>query len=112
MSDETDAVDVDLDDQDEGEVDLLEEQSFALLRPIEIGEERIERLEFNDPHAGQLKSTDRHKGEAAKMIALIARMTGLPIKAIDRLHPFDLRKAQRIVNLFFAESISEGGLED
>lgn len=102
------------DDQVEPDLEAedLEESSFALSRPIKVGEETIDRLEFRDPHAGQLRSMDSHRGEAAKMLALIARMTGIPVKAIDRLHPLDLQKAQVIVERFFGVSASGGGAED
>ncbi len=85
-------------------------ETFPLRRPVTITfnagqanerSETIERLEMRSvSKARDLRVVDGHEGEVAKAIALIAHLSGQPIRVIDELDPEDFAVLARKVNLF------------
>lgn len=71
------------------------------------GEEREEivtELSFKRLKAKMLRVMDGVKGEGSQAIALIATMTGQPIKVIDELDGEDLEAAGEVIESFFPNS--------
>lgn len=66
-----------------------------------VREEKIAALEFRKPKVKHLRATDRADGEVAKIIELMAVLTGQPVKVIDELEPEDFMKASAVVTRFF-----------
>lgn len=83
---------------------------YALCTPIERrlkvagGEERVETITevlVREPRARDMRVADRHEGQVAKSIALIAQLTGLEIRDVDELVAADFDALGEIVSDFF-----------
>jgi len=89
------------------------EAGFTLARPIGRPDgEVVERLEFLEPTVAMLKVMDQHKGDVAKSIALVSRMTNLTPADVHKMHPRDFVRCQEVAQVFFGEFLTEAGPPD
>ena len=94
------------------DVDAWREAGFKLARAVEAADgEEVERVEFLEPTVAMLKAMDKAKGEVAKAIALIGRMTSLTPAQVHKLHPFDFARCQKVAQDFFGEFLQTDGPE-
>lgn len=63
--------------------------TFNAGKPDERKEELTELTLRTHLTARDLRVTDGHPGEVAKAIAMIAHLSGQPVRIIDELHPDD-----------------------
>lgn len=100
------------DETDELELEWRE-AGFTLHRPIRQKDgSQVERVEFREPCVGMLKVMDNHKGDVAKAIALLSRMTNLSPADVHAMHPRDYARCQTTAVNFFGEFLTEGGPSD
>jgi len=86
------------------------EAGFTLARPIGRPDgELVERLEFVEPTVAMLKVMDQHKGDVAKSIALVSRMTNLSPADVHKMHPRDFIRCQGVAEVFFGDFLTEDG---
>jgi hypothetical protein len=91
---------------DEVEVVDLEAQwqeaGFQLAMPIERNDGNVvDRIEFLKPHMEMAKVLDKHSGQVAASLALIAEMTNFSRRDVGQMHPMDFGRAAAVAEVFF-----------
>ena len=72
-----------------------------LLRPVETGGERLERVTLREPEAIDIETAwNRSPSEATRMVHLVALLAGLKPAAVRKLKAADFMRASRLVGAF------------
>lgn len=84
--------------------------SLKLLKPIVVGEDVIEVLDFNrEPVAGDFEEMDPGKMKLGDMLHVLSKISGQPRKTvINRLSAKDMFAALEKLNAFLPDSQTTG----
>ena len=76
---------------------------ITLKHPIEIGDEKVEKLTIKRrATAKDLRCMDQEKGEIAKSAALLARLAEVPVRWVDQMDAADFTVAAEVVGSFLS----------
>lgn len=84
------------------------ESILTLTTPIEFKGHEITQLVFKPIKVKHMQEMDKHSGDVAKSVALMASITGIAIDAIKELTAEDYLAAQRIVGDMLGKSQATG----
>jgi hypothetical protein len=81
----------------------MEPLKITLKHPVKAGDEQIDELTISRrPTAKDLRCMDQQKGEIAKMMALLERLTGVPSSVLDAMDGADFTRAAEAVSSFLS----------
>jgi hypothetical protein len=71
-------------------------------------EEILEEVTVRQPKARDLRAVDKHQGQVAQSLAMIAALTGLTNARVDELSVFDVGQLGEIVEGFMGPGLPTG----
>jgi Phage tail assembly chaperone proteins, E, or 41 or 14 len=86
-------------------------ERIQLSHPVKCFEDLLHELAFEEPTAGALEAMDG-KGAIAGANALLARLSDVPVEAIQRLRPADYAKAIDLLQGWYGDLVAAGAKVD
>lgn len=102
------AIEMDTDADTAAVVEIVEEKTITLRKPVTFAKTEYTTLDLREPTAGELSKASKHVGNVDAAIALISLIAKVPRGAVEGLCQRDLQEASDFLGTFTLPGLPTG----
>ena len=84
----------------DGQLEMEEEKTIYLRKPLELGKQVYDKLELREPTAGELEKASKAGSDLGMLISLISSIAKVPRLVVERISQRDLTAASDFLGSF------------